>query len=92
MTTRRSMSKINILDEKERANEKLYFTKQDEALLKKIFEAAQLSSEGDMSSEGIFKEATTTEEKIKMVFMKNGIPPSANPQVIADLVKIFDKI
>ena len=58
--------------------------------MKKIFEAAQLNSEFE-SSEGVFKEATTTEEKIKMVFMKNGIPPSANPQLISDLLKIFDK-
>ena len=36
---RRSFSsKINILDEKERADEKYYFSKQDEALLKKIFD------------------------------------------------------
>ena len=81
-------SKINILDEKERADENYFFSKQDEALLKKIFENAQLSGELD-TSEGIFKEASTTEEKVKVVFMKNGIPPSSNPQLIADLVKIF---
>ena len=85
----RRMSRINILDEKEKASENLFFSKQDEALLKKIFEAAQLS--GELSAEGVFKEASSTEEKIKLVFMKNGIPPSANPQLMADLVKLFDK-
>jgi hypothetical protein len=84
---RRSFSsKINILDEKERADEKYYFSKQDEALLKKIFD--KLSADVD-SSEGIYREASTTEEKVKVVFMKNGIPPSSNPQLIGDLVKIF---
>ena len=83
------MSRINILDEKEQANEKFYFSKQDEALLKKIFEAAQLSGEVT-TADGVFKEATTAEEKVKLVFMKNGIPPSSNPQLIADLVKMFE--
>ena len=83
------MSRINILDEKEQANEKFYFSKQDEALLKKIFEAAQLSGEVT-TADGVFKEATTAEDKVKLVFMKNGIPPSSNPQLIADLVKMFE--
>jgi len=82
-------SKINILDEKELANENYFFSKQDEALLKKIFEAAQISGEVE-SAEGVFKEATTAEEKVKLVFMKNGIPPSSNPQLISDLVKMFE--
>ena len=83
------MSRINILDEKEQANENYYFSKQDEALLKKIFEAAHLSGEVT-TADGVFKEATTAEEKVKLVFMKNGIPPSSNPQLVADLVKMFE--
>ncbi len=89
----RQFSTIRIFDEKERADENLYFSKQDEALLKKIFEAADkpeglewaklaaTQTDADMSSE----------DKVKLVFMKNGIPPSANPQLLKDLVELMDR-
>ena len=86
--TVRTFSRINILDEKERSDENLFFSKNDEALLKKIFEEQQ--GQGALGEEGLFKESGTVEEKIKIVFMKNGIPPSANPQLVADLVKLFE--
>ena len=63
-----NLSKINILDEKEKASENLFFSKQDEALLKKIFENSQLS--GELDTEGIFKEGGSNEDKIKLIFMK----------------------
>lgn len=29
-------------------------------------------------------------DKIKLVFMKNGIPPNAHPQLLEDLVKLLE--
>jgi hypothetical protein len=29
-------------------------------------------------------------DKIKLVFMKNGIPPNAHPQLLDDLVKLLE--
>jgi hypothetical protein len=35
-------------------------------------------------------EAHTLADKIKLVFMKNGIPPNAHPQLLDDLVKLLE--
>jgi hypothetical protein len=35
-------------------------------------------------------EGHTLADKIKLVFMKNGIPPNANPQLVGDLVKLLE--
>lgn len=35
-------------------------------------------------------EAHTLADKIKLIFMKNGIPPSAHPQLLEDLVKLLE--
>ncbi len=78
----RCFSTIKILDEKERAAEHLYFSKQDEVLLRRIF-AEQKTTEAEIA------EPTTAEDKVKLVFMKNGIPPSANPKLLKDLVDLL---
>ena len=36
-------------------------------------------------------EAHTLGDKIKLVFMKNGIPPNAHPQLLEDLVKLLQE-
>jgi hypothetical protein len=35
-------------------------------------------------------EAHTLADKIKLTFMKNGIPPNAHPQLLEDLVKLLE--
>jgi hypothetical protein len=35
-------------------------------------------------------EPHTFADKIKLVFMKNGIPPNAHPQLLEDLVKLLE--
>ncbi len=35
-------------------------------------------------------EPHTLADKIKLVFMKNGIPPNAHPQLLDDLVKLLE--
>ena len=35
-------------------------------------------------------EPHTLADKIKLVFMKNGIPPNAHPQLLEDLVKLLE--
>ncbi len=67
---RREFSRINILDEKERADENLFFSKQDEALLKRIFEASQMVTEASLLGEGMNIESSSLDDKIKLVFMK----------------------
>ena len=80
--------RINILDQKERADENRFFSKQDDVLLKKILEA---SREGVTDgNDGIAYQASSVDEKIKLIFMKNGIPPSANPSLVNDLVEFFN--
>jgi hypothetical protein len=85
--------RVSMLDEKEKGDEGFYFTKQDEALLKKILEQEQLKASSGFSTEGISSgEMATTEEKVKMLFMQHGIPPSANPGLLKDLVNLVDTV
>ena len=35
-------------------------------------------------------EPHTLSDKVKLVFMKNGIPPNAHPQLLEDLVKLLE--
>ena len=35
-------------------------------------------------------EAHTLADKVKLIFMKNGIPPNAHPQLLDDLVKLLE--
>lgn len=35
-------------------------------------------------------EPHTLSDKIKLVFMKNGIPPNVHPQLLEDLVKLLE--
>lgn len=35
-------------------------------------------------------EPETVSDKIKLIFMKNGIPPNAHPQLLDDLVKLLE--
>ena len=88
----RRFTSIRIFDEKERADESLYFSKQDEALLKRIFEAEAAKSEASLGGEfAALGEDASKEDKVKLVFMKHGIPPSANPQLLKDLVELMNK-
>ncbi len=84
----RRFSSIRIFDEKERADESLYFSKQDEALLKKIFDASKATEAG----ESLEMLGESAEDKVKMVFMKHGIPASANPELLRDLVELMKNL
>jgi hypothetical protein len=35
-------------------------------------------------------EPHSIEDKIRLVFMKNGVPPNAHPKLLADLVKVLE--
>jgi hypothetical protein len=35
-------------------------------------------------------DAHSLADKIKLIFMKNGIPPNAHPQLLDDLVKLLE--
>jgi hypothetical protein len=81
-------SGVKIFDEKERADENYYFSKNDEVLLRRIFESSKDPSAGGLTlPEG---QAATAEDKVKLVFMKHGIPASANPELLKDLANLIN--
>mmetsp|Transcript_9242 Transcript_9242/g.20545 ORF Transcript_9242/g.20545 Transcript_9242/m.20545 type:complete len:112 (+) Transcript_9242:94-429(+) len=87
----RAFSGIKILDEKARASEFMYWAAEDEKLLKKMIEN---NPAFDPRLQGISKllseHENSTVDKIKMIFMKHGIPP-ANKALIADIVELIEK-
>lgn len=44
---------------------------------------------GMVGSEGV-GEPHSVEDKIRLVFMQNGVPPNAHPKLLADLVKLLE--
>lgn len=83
------MLQAEILSVSGRAQENMYFSQEDERLLKKLLEnnpdlEAKFAS-GDAAACG-----ENVEEKIKMVFLKHGIPP-LNKKLIADLAAVLGK-
>jgi hypothetical protein len=98
----RFSSGIKLLNEKAKAEEDYYFSKQDgmlhrsvvfqiisEKLIKHMIQdspdAVGLTTGGEVT-----REPHAIADKIKLVFMKNGIPPNAHPQLLDDLVKLLE--
>merc|ERR1719479_824129 len=85
-TTMRNAGGIKILEESNKAKEALYWHQEDEKLLKKMIE-----NNPDLNPEfagvaGIAGDASCSiTEKVKLVFMKHGIPP-VNKSLISDIV------
>ena len=52
-----------------------------------IQDSADMVGLGNVESTG---EPHTVSDKIKLVFMKNGIPPNAHPKLLEDLVKLLE--
>jgi hypothetical protein len=66
-----------LLKQKGRAQEDIFFAQEDSKLLEKMLENSEsMNSDSDLDV-GI---AETVEQKIKLVFMKHGIPPFAHPE------------
>ncbi|KAF4671595.1 hypothetical protein FOL47_001410 [Perkinsus chesapeaki] len=87
--SRASFTGIRIMNERERAAENIYFSQQDEALLKKILEAnPEIAVEQDLQRSPI-NTGTSIHDKVRMLFIQNGIPPTANPPLLEDLVQLI---
>merc|ERR1711941_251348 len=80
---------IKILEDKGKAAESLYWAQEEERLLKKMIEN---NPELDPAFQGIggIDDGSSTADKVKMVFIKHGIPP-VNKALISDLVALVEK-
>mmetsp|Transcript_30100 Transcript_30100/g.76010 ORF Transcript_30100/g.76010 Transcript_30100/m.76010 type:complete len:116 (+) Transcript_30100:85-432(+) len=79
---------IKILDDAGKAMENHYWAQEDERLLKKMVEAdPTLDSNYCGVAHLVNDDACTTTDKIKLIFMKHGIPP-VNKALINDLVEL----
>ncbi|CAD7938487.1 unnamed protein product [Amoebophrya sp. A25] len=82
----RQLSGVKLLEERGKAAENIYFSQEDQRLMKKLLEQnPDLDAKYNGAGSG-----DSTEEKIKLVFLNHGIPP-LNKALIADLVVIADK-
>merc|ERR1740129_2652761 len=85
----RAASGIRLLEEKGKAAEGMYWHQEDERLLKKMLEN---HPELDPEYQGIAKIVegeSGMEGRLKMIFMKHGIPP-VNKALIADILALAD--
>eukprot|EP00928_Gymnodinium_smaydae_P058308 TRINITY_DN41517_c0_g1_i1.p1 TRINITY_DN41517_c0_g1~~TRINITY_DN41517_c0_g1_i1.p1 ORF type:complete len:134 (+),score=40.26 TRINITY_DN41517_c0_g1_i1:56-403(+) len=86
----RGVSGIKIMEDAHKAQENLYWAHEDERLLKKMIENnADLNPELQGIS-GMLDDGSSTADKVKMIFMKHGIPP-VNKKLIDDLVQLASK-
>ncbi|EER20420.1 hypothetical protein Pmar_PMAR010157 [Perkinsus marinus ATCC 50983] len=60
-----------------------------EALLKKILEDnPEIEVERDLQRSPVHT-GSSIQDKVKMLFIQNGIPPTANPPLLEDLVQLI---
>lgn len=98
----RFSSGIKLLNERAKAEEDYYFSKQDgmlhgsvvfqifsEKLIKHMIQDSP-DAVGLTAGVEVTGEPHALADKIKLVFMKNGIPPNAHPQLLDDLVKLLE--
>eukprot|EP00931_Biecheleriopsis_adriatica_P102768 TRINITY_DN776_c0_g1_i2.p1 TRINITY_DN776_c0_g1~~TRINITY_DN776_c0_g1_i2.p1 ORF type:complete len:110 (+),score=31.64 TRINITY_DN776_c0_g1_i2:90-419(+) len=82
---------IKILEEGHKAQENLYMHQEDERLLKKmVANHPELSPEYQGVAAILNDDAHKLEDKIKLVFMKHGIPP-INKALIKDIAALAEK-
>jgi len=97
----RNSSGIKLFGEKEKAAEDYYFSKQDGMVANVIFLHYSLEKlikhmiqdspdEVGLTTGQVAGEPETCSDKIKLIFMKNGIPPNAHPQLLDDLVHLLE--
>mmetsp|Transcript_10892 Transcript_10892/g.10772 ORF Transcript_10892/g.10772 Transcript_10892/m.10772 type:complete len:128 (-) Transcript_10892:6-389(-) len=87
--SRATFTGIKMMSERERAAENIYFSQQDEALLKKILEDnPEIEVERDLQRSPVHT-GSSIQDKVKMLFIQNGIPPTANPPLLEDLVQLI---
>merc|ERR1712061_678028 len=83
---------IKILEEKGKAQENMCWAQEDEKLLKQMIannpelDPAYQGIKGMITNDA----AANTTDKVKLIFMKHGIPPM-NKALIADIVALVDK-
>mmetsp|Transcript_122604 Transcript_122604/g.381672 ORF Transcript_122604/g.381672 Transcript_122604/m.381672 type:complete len:113 (+) Transcript_122604:135-473(+) len=87
----RFSSGIKILEDSGKARENLYWAHEDEKLLKKMIEN---NPDLDPALAGIKSlmadnEHASVTDKVKLIFVKHGIPP-ANKALISDLVDLVE--
>merc|ERR1719387_3224283 len=80
---------IKILEDKGKAAENFYWAQEEEKLLKKMIEN---NPELDPAFQGVggIDDGSSTADKVKMIFIKHGIPP-VNKALIGDLVTLIEK-
>eukprot|EP00929_Paragymnodinium_shiwhaense_P025470 TRINITY_DN1539_c0_g1_i1.p1 TRINITY_DN1539_c0_g1~~TRINITY_DN1539_c0_g1_i1.p1 ORF type:complete len:114 (-),score=38.27 TRINITY_DN1539_c0_g1_i1:179-520(-) len=86
---RRNMTGIKIMDDRERASEAFFAHQEDEKLIQKMIEN---NPDLDPKLQGVahlIDEGGSTADKLKMIFMKHGIPP-VNRNLVADLVALVE--
>merc|ERR1740139_829815 len=84
----RHSSGIKILDAG-KAKESFYWAQEDEKLLKKMIENhPELNP--DFAGVGGIDDGASVSDKVKIVFMKHGIPP-VNKALINDIVELVEK-
>merc|ERR1712050_677685 len=82
---------IKILDEKQKAAEAMYWHAEDEKLLKKLIENNPELNPEYQGIAGVLSDDGSVESKVKLIFMKHGIPPM-NKALIADIVALVEKM
>mmetsp|Transcript_20652 Transcript_20652/g.57615 ORF Transcript_20652/g.57615 Transcript_20652/m.57615 type:complete len:160 (+) Transcript_20652:38-517(+) len=85
---RRISTGIRILDDAGKAREDLYWAQEDERLLAKM---VANHPELDPKYQGVESgEESTTEHKVKMIFIRHGIPP-VNRALVSDIASLIDQ-
>eukprot|EP00405_Crypthecodinium_cohnii_P005460 CAMPEP_0194749190 /NCGR_PEP_ID=MMETSP0323_2-20130528/3386_1 /TAXON_ID=2866 ORGANISM="Crypthecodinium cohnii, Strain Seligo" /NCGR_SAMPLE_ID=MMETSP0323_2 /ASSEMBLY_ACC=CAM_ASM_000346 /LENGTH=117 /DNA_ID=CAMNT_0039664097 /DNA_START=67 /DNA_END=420 /DNA_ORIENTATION=+ len=81
---------IKIMDEAGAAKENLYWHNEDEKLIRKMIENNPDLNPDLQGISGILKDDThSVSDKVKLVFMKHGIPP-VNKALISDIVDLVE--
>mmetsp|Transcript_32889 Transcript_32889/g.61643 ORF Transcript_32889/g.61643 Transcript_32889/m.61643 type:complete len:110 (-) Transcript_32889:130-459(-) len=81
---------IRILEEAHKAQENLYMHQEDEKLLRKmIADHPELNPEYQGIKNIIADSSHKVEDKVKLIFMKHGIPP-INKALISDIVQLIE--
>jgi len=87
----RAVGGIKIIEDAGKAQENLYWAQEDERLIKKMLaNHPELSPEYGEIASIIGDESHKVDDKVKLIFMKHGIPP-VNKALIADMVELIEK-
>eukprot|EP00929_Paragymnodinium_shiwhaense_P073782 TRINITY_DN37691_c0_g1_i1.p1 TRINITY_DN37691_c0_g1~~TRINITY_DN37691_c0_g1_i1.p1 ORF type:complete len:124 (-),score=40.71 TRINITY_DN37691_c0_g1_i1:234-605(-) len=86
----RSVTGIKILNERETAFETDYHNMEEDRLLKKMIENDPALSPELQDISNIIRDGGSTEDKVKMIVIKHGIPP-VNKRLISDIVMLAEQ-